>query len=180
MKKLLFISLALILLITQLTAQKSTFNKGDKVLNLGLGLGATYYGGYYTSRMPSLTGSFEVCVVDGLIENKGSIGVGGYVGFSSAKYENYYKTTNFVFGARGSFHYPLVEKLDTYTGLLLGYNIFSYNYYDSSTPPYTGSTSGLASAWYIGARYYFNEKFSAMAELGYGVSVLTLGLGIKF
>ncbi len=180
MKKLFSLSLASILFIAQLTAQESTFNKGDKVLNLGLGLGATYYGSYYTSRMPTLTASFEVCVVDGLIDNKGSIGVGGYFGFSSAKYEDYYKTTNFVFGARGSFHYPLVDKLDTYTGLMLGYNVYNYEYYDSSAAPYSGSPSGLASAWYIGARYYFNEKFSAMAELGYGTSVLTLGVGIKF
>jgi len=30
-------------------------------------------------------------------------------------------------GAKGNFHYPLVEKLDTYTGILLGYNVVSSN-----------------------------------------------------
>lgn len=178
MKRLFSISLALILFIAQLTAQKSTFNKGDKVLNLGLGLGATYYNNSYISSSPALTASFEVCVVDGLIDDKGSIGVGGYFAYSSAKSEDY-KTSNLIFGARGSFHYPLVDKLDTYSGLMIGYNVFTHKYYNSN-PANQGSSSGLASAWYIGARYYFNEKFSAMAELGYGTSVLTLGLGIKF
>jgi hypothetical protein len=179
MKRLFSISLALILLITQLGAQESTFRKGNRVLNLGLGLGATYYNNYYTTTAPALTASFEVCIADGLIDNKGSIGVGGYFGFSSAKHEDISKTSNFIFGVRGSFHYPLVDKLDTYAGLMLGYNVFNNTIYDSTPPPTSGSTSGLAGAWYIGGRYYFNEKFSAMAELGYGTAILTLGLGIK-
>ena len=32
-------------------------------------------------------------------------------------------TQIFIIGVRGSFHYPLVDKLDTYTGLALGYDI---------------------------------------------------------
>jgi hypothetical protein len=177
MKRLFSISLALILLIAQLAAQESTFRKGDNVLNLGLGLGATYYNNRYISSSPALTASYEVCIIDGLIDNKGSIGVGGYFAFSSAKSE-VYRTSNFIFGARGNFHYPLVDKLDTYTGLLLGYNVFNNTHISNNTD--LGPSSALASAWYIGGRYYFNEQFSAMAELGYGTVVLTLGLSIKF
>jgi hypothetical protein len=180
MKKLITLAIALVLFIGQLASQDDIFKKGDKVLNLGLGLGNTYYGSYYTSRMPGLTASLEVGVADKLIDGKGSVGVGGYVGYSSAKYSDYYKTSNFLFGARGIFHYPLLAKLDTYTGLMLGYNVYSYKYYDSSTAPYSGSASGLASSWFLGARYYFSEKFSGMAELGYGTAVLTIGVGIKF
>ena len=164
---------------TQLFAQEPTFVKSDRVLNLGIGLGASYYASYYSSQTPALSASFEVGIVDNILE-KGVIGVGGYVGFSSSKYANYWKTSNFIIGARGSFHYPLVDKLDTYTGLLLGYNIASTKYYDPYLGGFNASSSRLASAWFIGGRYYFSDAFAVMAEFGYGISYLTLGVSLKF
>lgn len=178
MKKLLLFLFVVVFSLTQLLAQESTFQKGDKVLNLGIGFGSTYYGSYYTSHTPALSASLEFGVADGILE-KGSIGVGGYLGYSSAKWTNYYKTTNFILGARGSFHYPLVNKLDTYTGLLLGYNIYSYKY-EAGYSGATGTSSGLAYSWFVGARYYFSNNFAAMAEFGYGISYLTVGVSLKF
>lgn len=178
MKRLILFTVAVAFAITQMSAQESTFVKGDKVLNLGIGFGSTYYGSYYTSHTPAISASFEVGVKDGVID-KGSIGVGGYVGFASANWENYYKTTNIMIGARGSFHYPLVNKLDTYTGLILGYNIFNYKY-ESSYAGETGSTGNVVLAWYAGAKYYFSDKFAAFGEIGYGISYLTLGVAFKF
>lgn len=178
MKKLLLLLFVAVFSLTQLLAQESTFKQGDKVLNLGIGFGSTFYGSYYTSHTPALSASFEVGVKDGILD-KGSIGVGGYLGYSSATWANYYKTSNFIIGARGSFHYPLVNKLDTYTGLLLGYNIYSYKY-ESTFVGSAGSSSGLAFAWFAGARYYFSNKIAAFAEIGYGISYLTLGVAFKF
>ena len=159
--------------------RNSTFVKGDKVLNLGIGFGSSYYGSYYTSHMPAISASLEVGVLDGILE-KGSIGVGGYVGYASAKYSNYWKTSNFLIAVRGSFHYPLVNKLDTYTGLQLGYNIFNTKYYDTYSGTFNASSSGLAFAWFAGARYYFSNNFAAMVEVGYGVAYLNLGIALKF
>ena len=178
MKKLLLLFLVGLFSLSQLVAQQSTFEKGSKVLNLGIGFGSTYYGSFYSSRTPSLSASFEAGVMDGILD-KGSIGVGGYLGYSSAKWTNYYKTTNIIFGARGSFHYPLVDKLDTYTGLLLGYNIYSYKDYTGYTG-FHGSAGAVTIAWFAGARYYFSNNFAAMAEIGYGISYLTLGVSLKF
>lgn len=178
MKKIFALAIAALLFAVQLSAQKPLFEKGDKALNIGIGLGSTYYSSYYTSRAPAISASFEYGVADQIID-KGSIGVGGYVGYASAKYEDWWKTTNIIIGARGVFHYPLIEKLDTYTGLMLGYNVVNVKYTGSYSGLYSASGSGLASAWFLGARYYFNEKISGMAELGYGISVLTIGVGIK-
>lgn len=178
MKKLLLVMLVAIFSLTQLIAQESTFNKGDKALNLGVGFGSTYYGSFYSSHTPALSASFEVGVKDGVLE-KGSIGVGGYIGYSSATWTNYYKTSNIIIGARGSFHYPLVDKLDTYTGLLLGYNIYSYKY-ESGYFGGGATSSGLTLAWFAGARYYFTDKFAVLGEIGYGISYLTLGVSLKF
>ena len=182
MKKILILFVAVTFSLTQLVAQESTFSKGDKVLNLGIGLGSTRYSGFgYTGQVPPLSVSYEVGVVDNVIE-KGSIGVGGYLGYSSQKWESSgygWKYTNFILGARGSFHYPLVDKLDTYTGLMLGYNISTSKAIGTPLIDDTYSGGGIITAWYLGGRYYFKETFAVMAELGYGISYLTLGISLK-
>ena len=184
MKKLMILFVAVMFSLTQLVAQESTFSKGDKVLNIGIGLGSTLYtGSYYKGQVPPLSVSYEVGVVDEVLE-KGSIGVGGYLGYSSYKYQYLdwgWKYSNIIIGARGSFHYPLVDKLDTYTGLLLGYNISSSKEFGSINPAfdYSSSAGGLQTAWFLGGRYYFKETFAVMAELGYGISYLTLGISLK-
>ena len=125
MKKLILLFVAIVFSLTQMLAQESTFVKGDKVLNLGIGFGGRYTGSGMTTSVPPLSASFEVGVKDGVLE-KGSIGVGGMLAYSSHKWEYSgwgWKYTSIVIGARGSFHYPLVDKLDTYTGLLIGYDI---------------------------------------------------------
>lgn len=165
-----------------LAAQESTFNKGDKVLNLGVGLGSTLYtGGFYTSAVPPLSASYEVGIVDNIID-KGVIGIGGYLGFASAKYDYLgegWRYTNIIIGPRGTFHYPFLDKLDTYTGLLIGYDIVSTKWTGTGVAFGTTSGSHLIASWFIGGRYYFSDKFAVMLELGYGVSVLNIGVALK-
>jgi hypothetical protein len=184
MKKLLLLFVLGCFTLTQLVAQESTFNKGDKVLNVGIGFGTTLYSGtYYKSQIPPISASLEFGVADNILE-KGVIGVGPYLGYSSYKYEYSgwgWKYTNIIVGARGNFHYPLVNKLDTYTGLLLGYNISSSKEFGvGSGYDYTASSGGVVWSWFIGGRYYFSDNFAAMLELGYGVAYLNLGIALKF
>jgi len=184
MKKLILTFVTFCFILAQLGAQEPIFSKGDKVLNLGLGLGSTLYSGtYYKTTLPPISGSLEFGVVDNVLE-KGSIGVGPYVGFSSHKWEYSgwgYKYTNIIVGVRGSFHYPLLAKLDTYTGLLLGYDIVKAKEFGSiGIYDYSASSSGVAWSWYVGGRYWFNEKIAGMLELGYGIAYLNLGVALKF
>ena len=164
-------------------AQESTFAKGDKVLNLGIGFGGRYMGTGMTTSVPPIGASFEVGVKDGVLE-KGSIGVGGMLAYSAHKWEYSgwgYKYTSIVIGARGTFHYPLANKLDTYTGLLLGYDISTAKEYGvTSGYDYDSSYGGLTYAWFAGARYYFSDAFAAFAELGVGVTILNIGVALKF
>jgi hypothetical protein len=185
MKKLLLMFVVACFALTQLIAQEPTFVKGDKALNIGIGLGSTLYSGtYYKSQIPPISASLEFGVVDNVIE-KGVVGVGPYIGYSSYKYEYSgwgWKYTNIIIGARGNFHYPLVNKLDTYTGLLLGYNVASSKEFGDAVPgwDYSYSAGGIAWSWFIGGRYYFKETFAVMAELGYGIAYLNLGIALKF
>jgi hypothetical protein len=157
MKKLLFFVIFLMAAMVNVNAQ-STFKKGANVVNLGIGLG---------SYIP-IEGSFEHGVVDGLIDGKnGSIGIGAYAGFYS--YESW---AHGVLGARGAFHYQFVDKLDTYAGLMLGFNAVM-----SSG---ASATSGLGFSAFLGGRYYIKPKLAIYSELGYGIAYLSVGVAFKF
>jgi hypothetical protein len=186
MKKLLLLLLVVVFSLTQLFAQESTFKQGDKVLNLGIGFGSTFYSGSgYKAGIPPISASLEFGVKDGVLD-KGSIGIGGYLGYSSHKWDYLnsgwgYKYTNIIIGVRGVFHYPLVDKLDTYTGLLLGYNIATSKEFGNFVPGYNNaSAGGVAYSWFVGGRYYFSDAFAGMLELGYGITYLNLGVALKF
>ena len=168
-------------------AQESTFSLGDKIIGVGIGLGSQYGTGVFASTtVPPVSISFEKAIKDEIFE-KGVIGIGGYVGYTSYKWNyingayNYgWKYTNIIIGARGSFHYPVVDKLDTYGGVFIGYNIVSSTSFGSvGTYSYSPDKGRLAFSGFVGARYYFSDKFFGLSELGYGIAYLTLGLGIK-
>lgn len=167
---------------------QNIFSKGDKAINIGIGLGSYYGGDGYKSSIPPISASFEQGIVDGLLDGKASIGVGGYLAYTANKWENThsnytygYKYTYFILGARGAFHYQFVDKLDTYTGLMLGYNVVNSKYYGDSTGSILDPTgaSGIGYSAFLGARYHFTEKLTAFAEIGYGISALELGISFR-
>ena len=41
-----------------------------------------------------------------------------------------------------------------------------------------GSAAGFS--FYVGGKYFFTNNFAALAELGYGVSYLNVGVALKF
>ena len=162
---------------------QNTFREGDKIINIGFGLGSSLYtGSDYTSRTPPISASFELGVKDNLFDEKSSLGVGGYLGYTGAKWEESgygFKYKSFVIGVRGAVHYQLVEKLDTYTGLMLGYNIASASSFGTDWGLTASAKGGIAYNWFIGGRYSFSDKIAGMVELGYGVAILNLGVAIK-
>lgn len=184
MKNFIVIFCLLCLGVSTTSAQESTFVKPDRVFSIGVGLGGNLYSGYGSQikRIPAISLNYESCVKDQLFDEKSSLGVGALVGYSSAKYDDAFgdwswKSSTIIVGARGALHYALVDKLDTYTGLMLGYNIVSTKYTGSTN--HGASGSGLSWAWYLGGRYYFNQSTAAFAELGYGISVLNVGVAFK-
>ena len=183
MKKLILLFVAVVFSLTQMLAQESTFAKGDKVLNLAVGFGGRWSGSYMKTSVPPISASFEVGVKDGVLE-KGSIGIGGYLAYASHKWEyaTYgWKVSDIIIGARGTFHYPLADKLDTYTGLLLGYDISTITETGNATAYDFGSNyNGFSYAWFVGARYYFSDSFAAFAELGVGITIMNIGVALKF
>ncbi len=188
MKRLFFVIAGLFILTSTSFAQ-DVFKKGDMVVNVGIGLGNTVRSeSYLKTTVPPISASFEYCVKDNLFDDKSSLGIGGYVGYFSQKYKDSYtggywgsnldlKYSDFIIGARGVLHYQFVEKLDTYAGVALGYDIVSAS---GSYGDFSASSSALTAGVFAGARYYFTNSFAVNAELGYDISILTLGVSFKF
>ena len=168
MKKSIFILLAIFV---AAAAQAQPFQKGTTTANVGVGLG-TALGGLGKAR-PAVGGP-------------GIISLGGYVGNTGYKYSsgNYtYKWNYIVVGARGAYHYngfTTVPNLDVYGGAMLGYNIVKYSSDGDDMAMVNNYGSGMGLSGFLGSRWFFSDKIGAYAELGYGVSVLNVGLTFKF
>jgi len=158
------------------SAQDEAFNKGDKVVHVGIGLGNFISYSGYSIKVPPISGSFEYGILD-LFDGRGAVGVGGYLGYTSFgnKVNSKWTVSDLIIGPRGTFHYQFVDKLDTYAGLMVGYDIVSYSHTDSDL-----SGSGFYPTFFAGARYYLIDNFAVWGEVGYGVSPLQLGVAYKF
>lgn len=165
---------------------QTAFERGDKVVNAGIGL-PTYLGGTgYKLTMPLFSSSFEYGIVDDLIDGKAAIGVGGYLGYTANKYEYLsdkgIKYTYFILGARGAFHYSPLPRLDTYAGVMLGYDVINSSYYgDYLSTLADGRNSGeVAYSTFIGVRYFFSAALAVYSEIGYGIAPIEAGIAIRF
>lgn len=183
--------LTLFIAVAVTASYAQTFEKGTNVLSAGVGLGSSLLNYSGSNQTPAISvqferGSFPVGEV-------GVISLGGYVGYKSYKYSG--KSASYswdqkwnytIVGARSAFHFTSLklDKLDLYGGLMLSYNILKYKYTDNGAynngyeSGSYGSAAGVTA--YVGGRYFFTNNIGAMAELGYGVSYLTLGLSFKF
>ncbi len=180
MKKLLFFTIASFI---GIYSYAQTYNEGDNLLNVGIGLGSTFTTGDNT--LPPLSASFEHGFSD-------KISAGGFLGYAGSKEElatfgtTYtFKYSYLIFGARGSYNFYNTDKIDAYGGVLLGYNVANSEVEVSGAgggfvTPQAADVGGLAYGFHVGARYYFNEKIGAYGELGYGIAILNIGLAAKF
>lgn len=168
-------------IMSALTIQaQDVFKKGDNMVSASVGVG---------SGIPVAV-SYERGIVDNLFDGNGSIGLGGYLGYYSDKDEQTFqkvkvgwKYNDIMIGVRGNLHYQFVDKLDTYAGLMLGYEIvkakaIAEGYDESAIGSADGS--GIGFAIQVGARYFFTDNFGAFAEVGYGIAYASLGVSLKF
>jgi len=202
MKKILT-TIVLVALLISGTSTQAQHEKGQTNINLGIGFGNIFYTRSmgYTRIFPPISISGDYGVTD-------DISIGGYLGFTSSTYEysnfdrywtnaggwvsypytDTYKWRRYIFGARAAYHFGKfieVEKLDVYGGIMLGYYFSKSSYSTTSIysthKGYLGSTSSAGAAWslFAGARYRFTDNIGVFGELGYGITIINLGLTIK-
>jgi hypothetical protein len=190
--------LGLLLLFTVSDARSQSFSVGDNILGASIGIGGHYraFTGTYSSQSPAIGLIYEL----GFTElGDGVLSFGGYLGYKSMTYrsrhsalwgpafEYDYRWTYFIMGFRAGWHYNQwhgVPELDTYGGLMLSYNGLTWRdntrYPEGYTASYRGGNGGLGLTGFVGARYFFTSQLGAQLELGYGISVLSLGVVYKF
>jgi hypothetical protein len=170
MRKFLF-SAGLFLTLVSVASAQDIFRKGAQRLNAGVGVGA---------GIP-VEVSYERSIIDGLVRktDNGAIGVGAYGSWYHDRIGDW-SYNYYVLGARGAFHYQFVDKLDTYAGLMLGYNIATSRWAGDGEAYGTASGSVFAFSSFIGARYFFKPSLGVYAEAGYGIAFLSGGITFKF
>jgi hypothetical protein len=142
-------------------------------LNVGIGLGALGYGGV------PIGASFE----HGFTKDISAGGFFDYLSYSNTFSTYTYSWRIMYFGARGSYHFNELlkldnDKIDVYGGAGIGYQTFSTS--DNLGIGYAGYANRVFLNVHAGGRYYFSNSLGGYAELGYGVSALKLGLTLKF
>jgi hypothetical protein len=181
---LVFVSLAVAGLSAQVGWKEypEAYGAGDIAVQAGIGLGYPVVG---DTKVPPIGIAVDVAVPVSDIP----LSFGGYVGYtsSSEEYSFYgsdwgYDYSYYIFGARVAYHPNFnIDKLDAYTGILLGYAGASVKETGTAATGYSSaSAGGLVTGAYVGGRYFFLPNVAGYAELGWAIGYLNLGLAVKF
>lgn len=155
---------------TSFAQQGGAFEKGNKLLNIGIGVNSSYEGGIPIGL------SYE----QGITNN---ISIGANADYLSNKYLSL-KFTAIYFGIRASYYVNHLlniksEKIDLYGGPTLGYRSFSWK--DNGEDLGDSYGSGLFLGAYIGGRYFFSNNLGVFTELGaIGSTNARIGIAVKF
>lgn len=136
--------------------------------------------------------SYEKGVKDNLFNVKGlNLGIGGYLnyfgsstdfsGFNSSGSATTYtwSYSNIVIGARALAHYKLISQLDTYAGVMIGYDIFGVKLSPANEFYQPTGTSFIFYGGVVGVRYQFGPKLGVYLEGG-SASVSNASIGISY
>ncbi len=170
-------------------AQTEQFKKGQMDFQAGLGfinslnitLNEAGVRGSIKSKFayPPLTLGLDYGVTD-------EISVGGYANYTDVEYRlsggDFVERDKIIMiGARGLYHVNLLPNLDTYGGLGRAYGSMKATAPEPFGDGNITSTSGdLYYQFIAGGRYRFTPNTGVFLELGYGVTVINLGLNVKF
>lgn len=189
MKKTIITLCAIIGMALSASAQDA-FQQHDKVINIGIGL-PDFTDSHYENKLPSISTSFEYCIIDHVFDDKSGIGVGGILGFTGAdytyaSYENKpygFRYRNWILAGRGAFHYQPLRGMDTYLGVVTGYTFVTtkrYGTWPSGVDDDKAESSDFLIGGVLGIRYYLTDNFALMAEAGTALSYITAGIAFKF
>lgn len=189
MQKLTALMIALITCLMSV-GQSPNFQRGQIDVNVGVGFGTPLFAitGYDIKTLTppiSLVGDYGVSddISVGLYLAKASSAVQGtLINFStgSFRYARQSTLSHTIIGGRVLYHFELHPKFDTYAGGMLGFNAFSEKAEDRVELIGDTNVSGFSYTILAGGRYHFAKNLGAFVELGYGVTIVNLGLTLKF
>ncbi len=175
MQKVLLILLVSFFLISNVSAQ---FEVGKH--NAGPAIGLSFLG-----STVSFGGNYEyaMSVKEIGLDAPGVLGIGGIVRYWSYD-EGFFSYSDFLIAAQGNYHFKLENnKLDPYLGLVLGYDIGSFDWGGPSGSLYDDSYGGFVFGASAGMRYWFSPTMAVNGRFGTGSnsgSTFDIGLDFKF
>lgn len=168
MKQQFFLLSVFFLFLAQVASSQVAYEKGDKIGQIGVGLGSGI-------GLPISLG-YEVGITE-------KISIGGTVGFASHSTPVFADKISVMYipvGLKGAYHFYVTDKIDAYGGAVLGYLVATASYPDNFNWPKTNYSSVMYGG-YAGGRYYFTPSLGVFAEVGYtSLGYLSAGLSYKF
>lgn len=177
---------------TDVTVDEVEFKKGDIEFSLGVGLLPTFTSNNAKARILPISFMANYRI-------KQFLSIGGYAAFSSTNgYENRQNNDEipetdpvlrndfYIFGIRTEGHFNR-ERMDFYGGAMV-----SYNYSKITTQLEPGDkmpediiidekdNGGFKYSGYVGLKYMMTKHIGAFGEIGYGASIINLGVTTKF
>ncbi|GJM34434.1 MAG: hypothetical protein DHS20C18_34350 [Saprospiraceae bacterium] len=166
--------------------------KGDLQLSAGIGIIPTYAADGGHINVPPVSAKLTYQLSE-------KFSLGAYAAFSSTTSQqlNYpdgstrvYDSKQLIFGTRAAAHINRFKNWDVYGGLMLGYSIPTVdqitqypieNDRDDELPSFSRpAESKFLYSGFIGATYFFSPQLGVYGEVGYGISLLNLGVNYKF
>lgn len=175
--KISIIATMLLVATASLSASGSAFRKGSLMVGPAAGLSS----GIGSSGVV-LIGNLEYAITD-------HIGLGVSAGYwsysedtSAGTVQVKYKYTVLPIAATGAYHFHISSNWDLGAGVALGYYVVSSSVESNvSGVSYTASgSSGLAIGIFGLARYYVSDSIGLRAKLGYGISLVEVGVDFRF
>jgi hypothetical protein len=153
--------------------------------NFGMGytdIGPTIGLGGLGSASAAFGGRFERAIKPLPDMGNGILGIQAgvdYYSWSSGSIGGYSWSYKYIpVGVTANYHFKLEDqRFDPFVGLGLGYNVVSCNWSGPTTViDDCGYSSGIYFIGKAGARYFFNPKMAAYADVGAGAATLNLGV----
>ena len=117
------------------------------------------------------------------LDAPGVLGIGGIVRYWSYD-EGWFSYSDLLIAAQGNYHFVLDnKKIDPYLGLVLGYDVGSFDWGGPSGSLYDDSYGGFVFGAQFGCRYWLSPTMAVNARLGTGSnsgSTLDVGVDFKF
>lgn len=175
-----------------INAQSKELKSGDLQLGLGIGLIPTYAADGGHVNVPPVSAKLTY-------QFNQKFSLGGFVAYSSttSQKKNYpdgttrtYDSEQLMFGIRPAVHVNRFKSWDVYGGFMLGYSVPTVNE-DINYPAETNrddlqptfsrpAENKFLYSGFIGATYYLSPNLGINGEVGYGISLLNLGINYKF
>jgi len=189
MKKTLFITLCL--LFTFALLKSPAQNQSKLQLKVAIGLLPTYLKDKPKTIIPSLSFGVNYRVHE-------KISLEGYFAYSCSQTKcekpgpvtkeplQEWQNNLSILGLKSAIHTSRMEKWDIYGGMMINYNITKINVISGSADymrEHLGikpSNSKISISGFVGAMYMLSGELSLYSELGFGICLLSAGLGYRF